>query len=76
MAHPPHQPPDIYEHEYAIRRLTEAVQTLTDQAEVNAGHSQKNREDILEIKARVAIFASLIGAVAATAVSLLMKFIK
>lgn len=72
---PPHKPPDLWEHEYAIRKLTEGMETLHEQAAVNAEDTRKNREALIEIKAKIAMVAGLVGAAAATAVSAAMKLL-
>lgn len=70
---PPRNPPDPWEHEYAIRKLTEGMETLHEQAQANAEDTRKNREAMIEMKAKIATVAALVGGVAATAVSLAMK---
>lgn len=63
--------PDPYEHEFAIRSLTAAVKTLTDQVEANSNAARQNREEILVIKTKWATMAVVAGAIAGVVVKLI-----
>lgn len=68
---PTHKQPDAWEHEYAIRRLNEAVELLTIQAKENARDIQKGADTILQFKTAVAIWSVVIS----TAVTVALKFL-
>ena len=66
-----HSPPDAYEHEYAIRALTAAVEKLTDKAEELEHEFRKLRDAQLEWKTKWAVFTAL-GAIV---LGIAMKFL-
>lgn len=66
-----HTPPDPYEHEYAIRSLTAAVEKLTDKVEEHEKEIAKLRDSGLVWKTKWA----MLGALWPIAVAIAMKFL-
>lgn len=66
----PHQPPDPYEQEYAIRELTAGLRLVREQMKENADDIQKLKDWKIEIKGKMAVWASLV----ALGVSVAIKF--
>jgi len=66
-----HNPPDPYEHEYAIRALTDAVEKLTDKAEELDKAFRTLRDAQLEWKTKWAVLTAL-GAII---LGIAMKFL-
>ena len=73
---PQKQNPDPWEHEYAIRRLTETMEKAIEQMEVNANNIRALREDLLILKTKwgfLVTMASIAGGVISSILVLVIK---
>lgn len=66
---------DYYQQEFALRKLSDAVEVLTEQAEKNAADVRSNREDILVIKTKIAFVAGGAGLVGGAIVATVVKLL-
>lgn len=66
----PHQPPDPYEQEYAIRELTAGMKLMNEQMKENVSDIRKLQEWKIEVMGKMAVWATLI----ATGVTIAIKF--
>lgn len=73
MVNPPHQLPDPYEQEWAIRELTQSVRRLTEEAKANALETVANTKAIDRFKTAMAIWSGIIAMAVTVAMRLLFK---
>lgn len=68
-------PPDVQDHEYAIRELTAAVKLLKESTEENEEGIKTNREDILVIKTKSGMLWAFFSMLGGATVSLVLKLV-
>lgn len=75
MPPPKQRSEEYYEHEYALRKLTAAVEVLTEQCEKNAEECRSNREEILVLKTRLGFVAAGAGLLSGGLVTAVVKLL-
>lgn len=75
MPPPKQRSEDYYEHEFAIRKLTDVADVLTEQVEKNANALREAREEILVLKTRLGFVAAGAGLLSGGLVTAVVKLL-